>query len=139
MEIAINPVNQALQLRLTAADGWHPGRQFPVGSLADDIADRVAADGNEANVLRDLLEPHWTNNGFEPFDAGLANPFVGLTEAPCIAEHALMLDDDGKRHIQPGDRVWWYPGYGLRNPLNVLLQRGEVIFDFGFTEEGGAA
>jgi hypothetical protein len=126
-----------LKIRLTAEDGWAPHKQFRPGGLAEFIQTGIEIDGNEVSTLRDIFEPYWTNNGFEPFDAGQANPFVGLTEAPCIAEHALIRADDGRQSIQPGDRVWWYPDYGIRNPLDVLLDRGEVEFVFGFISENG--
>lgn len=139
MQIHINPKNEALRIAISGEDGWAPERAFMPGSLAETIADRVESDGNEVNVLRDLLEPYWTNNGFEPFDAGAANPYVGITDAPCIAEHALVVDDDGKRSIQPGDRIWWFPNYAVRNPLDVLLDRGSVEFPFGFKDDGGSS
>jgi len=137
MQVNIDAATKALRISLGDEDGWAPNRQFVPDSLADRIADGIKADGNEVSTLRDIFERHWTNNGFEPFDAGLANPFVGMTDAPCIAEHALDRKDDGTQSIQPGDRVWWYPGYCLRNPLDVLLDRGEVEFAFGFINENG--
>ena len=132
MNITINPTS-ALRIALDAEDGWAPERKFALLSLAENLADRVATDGRDATILRDLFEQHWTNNGFEPFDAGQADPFVGLTEAPCITEHALVQGDDGEHRIQPGDRVWWYPDYGIRSPVDVLLDAGVVEFPLGFT------
>lgn len=139
MQVTINSMNGALRISLDQTDGWAEDRQFAQGGLAETIADRIREDGNEINILGDLFEPYWTNNGFEPFDAGQANPFVGLTEAPCISEHALMRDDNGKQSIQPGDRVWWYPDYGVRNPLDVLLDRGVVEFPLGFKADADGA
>ena len=132
MDVNITP-SGALRLSLGNEDGWAPGRLDPDG-LAATLADRIREDGHEVNILADLMEPYWTNNGFEPFDAGQANPFVGITEAPCIAEHALQHDDTGVS-IQPGDRVWWYPDYVYRNPLDVLLDKGEVEFPLGFVND----
>lgn len=134
MNIHINPFG-ALILRVGAEDGWAPNGDFAEGSLAQDLAEKISTQGNEVPILEDLLEPFWTNGSFAPFDAGQANPFVGLTEAPCIAEFPLVVDDLGGRSLQPGSRLWWYPGYCLSNPVQKLLERGEVIFDFGFTAE----
>ena len=76
-------------------------------------------------ALYELTEPYWTNGGFQPFDAGDGDPFVGLTSAPCIAE-CIDVPDDGKREIV--GRLWWFPDYMLRSPVDELVRRGRTIF-----------
>jgi hypothetical protein len=76
-------------------------------------------------ILWDQSEAYWTNGGFHPFDAGLANPFVGLTCAPCIAE-SIDVDDDGEMSIV--GRLWWFPDYAVLDPVDVLKRKGSVIF-----------
>lgn len=82
-------------------------------------------DLTEAAALLELTEPYWTNGGFEPFDAGEANPFVGLTSAPCIAE-ALSVKEDGQREVE--GRLWWFPAYETVGVVDTLREKGEVIF-----------
>lgn len=76
-------------------------------------------------ILADLFEPYFTNGEYEPFDASNANPFVGLTSAPCIAESLTVLDD-GTREID--GRFWYYADYMLINELNELKRYGRVTF-----------
>lgn len=77
-------------------------------------------------ILADLLESYFTNGGFEPFDAGQGNPFVGLTSAPCIAE-SMTTHDDGENEII--GRFWYFGAYMLRDPVEDLKRRGRVVFD----------
>lgn len=77
------------------------------------------------DLIHEILEPYWTNGGFEPFNAGDANPFVGLTCAPCIAESLDVLDD-GTRELT--GRLWWYPDYAIRDFAEELLRDGETLF-----------
>ncbi|ABM96998.1 hypothetical protein [Methylibium petroleiphilum] len=77
------------------------------------------------DILHGGTEHYWTNGSFEPFDAGQANPFVGLTSAPCIAEH-MTVRDDGEREID--GRLWWYPNYAITDPMEVLKRTGSVEF-----------
>lgn len=80
---------------------------------------------DEVGILRELMESHWTNGSYEPFDAGQANPFVGLTDAPCIAE-CMNHEDDGTRTIE--GRFWYYPEYMIKSPLQELVRNGQVTF-----------
>jgi hypothetical protein len=80
--------------------------------------------GDDA-VLWDLTEPYWTNGGFQPFDAGDANPFVGLSSAPCIAE-SMDTHDDGENEIV--GRFWYFARYMLDSIIDELLEHGRVVF-----------
>lgn len=71
------------------------------------------------------FEPYSVNGSFTPFDAGDGNPFVGLTSAPCVAE-SMDCDDKGKRSI--AGRLWWFPDYAIRDPLDELARRGRTEF-----------
>lgn len=107
---------------------------LPDGNLqiaADEETRRELADALDErgwwDVMHDLLEPYSTNGSFTPFDAGIANPCVGLTDAPCIAESMDVLDD-GKNVIV--GRLWWYPAYEVRDPLEELRDHGYTTFTF---------
>ena len=75
-------------------------------------------------ILHDGMERLWTNGSFEPFDAGQANPFVGLTSAPCIAEQLDVLDN-GDREVV--GRLWYFR-YQIVDPIEELKRTGQVVF-----------
>lgn len=77
------------------------------------------------SVVTRLFEQYSCNGSFTPFDAGDANPFVGLTSAPCIAE-SMDYDDNGKAFII-GD-FWYYGNYAITCPVEELIEHGEVEF-----------
>lgn len=81
--------------------------------------------GNRHAIIGDLFEPYSCNGSFTPFDAGDANPFVGLTSAPCVAE-CMDTDDDGKNVIQ--GRFWYYANYQIEDELDALAETGECTF-----------
>lgn len=93
-----------------------------------DILERLARVGSsniDIDVLWEVLETYSSNGAYEPFDAGQANPFVGLTSAPCIAER-MIYEEDGTKTID--GRLWWYPNYQIESPVDTLAKTGEVIF-----------
>lgn len=75
--------------------------------------------------MLDLMEPYSCNGSYTMFDAGTANPFVGLTDAPCIAEE-MSCDDDGDNQVE--GRLWWFPNYMVRSYVQDLIDTGETIF-----------
>ncbi|MBK6616534.1 hypothetical protein [Ottowia sp.] len=89
------------------------------------IKEEQSMDRDSDTILADGTEGYWTNGSFQPFDAGAANPAVGLTCAPCIAE-AMDVLDDGRREVQ--GRLWWYPQYERFDPVEELKRKGQVIF-----------
>ena len=97
------------------------------------IADEQRRGADYWGILADIFETHRCNGGYEPFEPGsgepYSGPYVGLTAAPCIAESLDYLDD-GRRRIN--GRVWWFPDYALRDPLDELKTRGRTVFSFGF-------
>jgi hypothetical protein len=90
-------------------------------AIKDQQCDRRSSD----DILLDLTEGYWTNGSYAPFDAGDANPFVGLTEAPCIAEN-LTFDDDCQREID--GRLWAFMDYQIKDPMELLKRNGSVVF-----------
>lgn len=99
--------------------------QLAAGNRTRSDIKEMQAHHDSLSILADLLEPYWTNGSFEPFDSGEANPFVGLTTAPCIAE-ALDTHDEGQREIV--GRFWYFPNYMIRDPMDDLKEHGRVIF-----------
>ena len=77
------------------------------------------------SLIYDLFEPYSCNGSYALFDAGDANPFVGLTDAPCIAESMDYLDDGTKEII---GNCWYYSEYMINDFVSKLIENGEVIF-----------
>ena len=77
------------------------------------------------SVLADVFEPYYTNGSYEPFNAGLADPFVGLTDTACVAE-SMALPDDGSKAIV--GRLWFFEKWDTQDPLEQLWTRGRTVF-----------
>lgn len=90
----------------------------------EEIVD-MANNHDEITVLVTGSEQYWTNGSFRPFDGGDANPMVGLTSAPCVAEH-MEYDDEGKATIV--GRLWYFASYEVESCVERMLERGFVDF-----------
>lgn len=106
-----------------------PNGHLQLSLEPDERDDLIAANerGGEMGALMDLTEPYWTNNGFHPFDAGQANPYVGITSAPCIAERMSGPDEASGKYEIDG-RLWWFPTYETTGIVDELLEHGKVVF-----------
>lgn len=80
---------------------------------------------NYWQIMAELFEDYSTNSKFQHFNPDNANPFVGLTSAPCIAE-SMELSDDGEYSIVGS--LWHFPQYALRYDLEELKNKGFVIY-----------
>lgn len=89
------------------------------------LKEQVQAHKSDLEILWDGLEGYWNNGGYEPFDAEDANPFVGLSSAPCIAE-SMDVADDGTKSIY--GRFWHHSGYMVVSFADQLKNRGFVYF-----------
>lgn len=79
----------------------------------------------DLDILCEGMEHYSCNGSYTPFGAADANPFVGITDAPCIAE-VMNVDDNGDHEIE-GD-FWYYGNYMVENFIQVILDIGYVIF-----------
>ena len=93
----------------------------------EDLADALESYG-DMRALSDALESYSTNGEYCPFDAMAGNPFVGLTDAPCIAE-AMDIDDSGVCTII--GRFWYFNNYSIECPVQTLIDTGRVEFTLG--------
>lgn len=89
------------------------------------LKEQVLDGKRDLDILWDGLEGYWNNGSFEPFDAGDANPFVGISSAPCIAE-SMDVDDDGTKSIS--GRFWHHRNYMIESFADQLKNRGFVYF-----------
>lgn len=99
---------------------FHPSDRAELVEMADE---KSAFD-----ILLEGTESYWTNGSYRPFDAGDANPSVGLTDAPCIAE-SMDYDDDGQASIV-GD-FWFFNQYAVECFIERMLEYGYVDFTRG--------
>lgn len=76
-------------------------------------------------IMEYLFEDYSANSKFQHFNPDNANPFIGLTSAPCIAE-SISTDDTGNRTVE--GRLWHFPQYALRYDLEELKNKGFVIY-----------
>lgn len=79
----------------------------------------------DISALLDATEDYFCNGSYHAFDAGDGNPFVGLTEAPCIAE-SMNFDDEGNAEIE--GRFWYYGDYMITSFIDEIIEKGKVIF-----------
>lgn len=89
-------------------------------------------DRSDYDILLEILEPCSCNNSFTLFDASDANPNVGLTSAPCIAE-AMSFSEDGQRAIE--GRFWYFERYQLDSMVDTLINKGRISFNLGPSQE----
>lgn len=80
---------------------------------------------NVQEILHEGFEHYWANGSFHPFDAGAGNPFVGLTDATCIAED-MSFDDNGNAEIV--GRFWYDSEYAIRCSITEMIDEGRVVF-----------
>lgn len=95
---------------------------------SDDDIEQLKSDYEKYNDwgITDLLEPYSCNGSYAFFDAGNGNPFVGLTDVPCIAEQLDYLDDG---QIEVIGKFWYYSDYMVSSFIEELLTHGYVLFD----------
>jgi hypothetical protein len=78
---------------------------------------------SEAAFIEDLIYEFFTPNGdlevLQPEDIGALTSSVILAKEP-------VRDEDGNLLSAP--QVWWYPAYETTDPLEVLREKGEVVF-----------
>ncbi len=87
----------------------------------DELND-IVNDRDEATILCDLIESYSCNGSFTYIDP--EQTFVGLTNAPCIAEE-VDYKEDGK--IEIVGNLWFYNDYMIYNIIERLIEQGEVL------------
>jgi len=90
-----------------------PEGQEELKQIQNDDPDRFLSD----DLLWDVLEPIWTN----------AYPMVSPSSIGALTE-APMLTSGDPANITDADKIFWYPGYESRSPLQDLLENGTTTF-----------
>lgn len=87
----------------------------------EELLDKGENINEDEKLLQELLEDAfgngWTYIYPEQIDA--------LTNAPIIG---YDVDIDDKGVLVNVDKVWWYPDYQIKNPIEVMLRDGSVEF-----------
>jgi len=96
---------------------------LPDADEREELQDMIDDHRGYWNIMSYLFEDYSTNGSFTHFDAGQANPYVGLTSAPCIAE-AMDILDDGTNVIE--GRFWFFANYNTELETE-LLAAGETV------------
>jgi hypothetical protein len=74
-------------------------------------------------MLWDVLEPMTANSEIQSVRP---EEIAALTDAPILSDAGR--DDHGELQMTPESKVWWYPGYATRDPLDDLIEKGETVF-----------
>jgi hypothetical protein len=80
---------------------------------------------NYWEIMQALFEGYACNSSFTHFDPSNANPFIGLTSAPCIAE-SIQYNDDGTDEVI--GRLWYFADSTMRDDLEELKNKGFVVY-----------
>ena len=112
-------------MKITILDNGNLESAFDNDEEANDALERYMIGEDDLSILVDGLESYSTNGSLTAFDAGDGNPFVGLTEAPCIAE-GMDVSDDGKNSVV--GRFWYFEGYMIFDFINIMLTDQRVVF-----------
>lgn len=77
------------------------------------------------HIMADLFEDYACNGEFVHFDASQGNPYVGLTDCPCIAE-SMDVTDDGQNVIE--GEFWFFADYVTQMETELLAAGEKVIY-----------
>ncbi len=77
-----------------------------------DLGDLVCAHDMTANGELYIILPEWVG---------------ALTDAPIFSDE-LEYDGPETEAVSHVGRVWWFPDYQILDPMQILLDTGEVIF-----------
>ena len=83
---------------------------------------------NPHDLFYELMEEHMANDLYEilfPEEIG------ALTSAPIIGYDVLRDDSGDLIEVQ---EVYWFPDYQVIDPIEELLEKGEVFFEKGEEE-----
>ena len=106
-----------------------PNKNLKLIATPEFYEDYEDYDGDELNVMHDLLEDIRGNSGFSWVDP---ETIGALTEAPIITDEMDYSDETFDTYGTPvpysDANVWWYPNYMVSDFIQVLYDKGEVVF-----------
>lgn len=105
-------------LKLTA-DNW----------ARSELAQMNATERGYWSIMAEAFEPESCNGSYTHFDAGQGDPFVGFTNAPCIAE-GIHIDEIGGSFVE--GRLWYFDQYQTVCDFEELKNKGRVIYKLAY-------
>lgn len=95
--------------------------KFESDEPLQDINDEYTRKGE--GIIYDWIERYSCNGSYSFFNAGEGNPFIGLSDAPCIAD-CFDYEDDGTVIII--GEYYYYPDYMITDWIQELIN-GETV------------
>ncbi len=107
---------------------WHEMLNGDLEIVIDDpvlqaaVKETVQGGNTSDSALADVLEPATTNglHWVRPEEVG------ALTDSPMLGD--VAYDDSGDITEIEKAKIWWYPDYQVRSPLEDLAEQGRTIF-----------
>ena len=99
------------------------GNLSVTADLPGEIQEMIDDGKDYWQIMSDLFEETACNGSYTVFDGSVGNPYVGLTDATCVAE-SLDVDDEGNKTID-GDGFWYW--VSVTELETKLLAKGETI------------
>jgi len=115
--------NKMFNFKVEILENGNLALSLPDADDREEVQDMISDHRGYWYIMNELFEQYSTNGSFTHFDASEANPFVGLTSAPCIAE-AMDVLDDGSQKIE--GRFWFFSKY-VTEMETELLAAGETV------------
>lgn len=103
--------NGDLKFNLTGDDLAYAQCEVASGRFRD-VGDLVCDYDMTANGELYIVLPEWIG---------------ALTDAPIFSDELDYCGGDSDR-VRSVGRVWWFPDYQILDPMQILLDTGEVIF-----------
>lgn len=112
-----------MHLEITVLENGDLSLSIPSPSDREELQTDIDNGQDYSSMMSELFEQYSCNGSYTPFDGGSANPYVGLTNAPCIAED-MDIDDDGNQSIV--GNFWYFADYQICLETDILAN-GEVV------------
>ena len=100
---------------------------LPDADDREEVQDMINDHRSYWYIMHELFEQYSTNGSYTHFDASEANPYVGMTDAPCIAE-AMDVLDDGSQEIV--GKFWFFAPYATQMESELLAAGETVVYTY---------
>ncbi len=114
--IDITPTENGLQLSLNEEG-------------IEEVNDLKADEKSDAEIWYELFDDVQGNSEYN-FHANMGDSGFGLTDAEGITDGYYMGDDSEYVTDYPKSaKVYWFPDYMIKSPLDEMMENGKVVFD----------
>lgn len=92
--------------------------------ISIDLKDPLDIDAvSEATSIEDFVATHFEPNG--QIEQCRPEEIGALTAAPILVRGTTRDED---YNLLAAEEVWWFPAYETTDPLEILREKGEVLF-----------